>query len=1127
MRTKIRLFTMIITAVLLLTAIFAGASQSSIPSITPDNLGVYNYTYSGNANSDYLILLLDGLYEEDEPPVVSDTSVLYYDQLTSEADGKLYISMVPSTYRDASLFIAGGGLAQPVLVCHALTDGARDIDTIEITFDAASYTVSGDGALVNANYTVKVKDSFGFETKLPENTERKIVGYTGDKITLSTESDAVILDSSLEAGTYTFSVSCGDVEGTADIVVNRAASTPKAIVVTANGSEAGTVNMVCNNNVTGGAFTPASVVFEAKLYDQYNSVMSGDFVIKSTKTNENGVAESETTLYEGSASYAFVPDARVGEGKTVSYKIVVSAKNNSSMSKEFTVSVAGRSSYSGVAEQLYSSYYRANESYQNVLSGEIQEIVAGDSINNYESSKTCVETQYVEILKTAVESAEAIFAKLDAGEAVSDSDITKEIQKLNNAVDVFESRCFPGGKTLIQGFNAFSYTLVSLPIGRVYSQNPANTIPARTTEKPVYTSSDTNVATVDAAGKVTAVALGTATITASNTDGSKSASYQVTVFKPITELSFEEDSITLARGAAYQTQITALPADHTDLVSYMSRDTTVAAVDSDGVITARREGTTVITAYTKDNKSVQLTVTVITPKASANNTLAKPEGNFSVTLSAEKLVGIAELEISASYDAGAFAFVSAVPTDKINGYTNTDTTNSATGTVVSTWQNNTKDSMADSELITYNFSVLPDAAYGDYTVTFRISAKGSGGESLTFYSRNIVSNVKVGEKDTYTVTVYANNGGTAGGGGEFHYGDTVKVTAYPYSTHNFFDWQIDNVSVSTEAEYTHTVTGDVTITARFTVKSSGGTGGSQSGNNNVGGLGGGGTTKKVANIEASVKGGAVPYGTEIKLSTTTENVYIYYTTNGTTPAASNGTLYTGPIKLTKPTVTLQAIGVATGMIASDVAIYNFRVTDVPKEQPATIVKKENVSTAKFVDGSTKYFRPNDSATRYDVLDMVSKLFNVSGGTTEKVFSDVHSSYTGLVTQYTKAGILDGYPDGTFGGTNGITRAEFVKVVGIMLGLDVNAESSVTVTLSDISGHWAENYIKTFVAHGYIKGYPEGDFRPDKQVTRAEAVAILNRVRGVAAGDGYAGHFNDVKPDFWAYNDIMAATDIGA
>ena len=77
-----------------------------------------------------------------------------------------------------------------------------------------------------------------------------------------------------------------------------------------------------------------------------------------------------------------------------------------------------------------------------------------------------------------------------------------------------------------------------------------------------------------------------------------------------------------------------------------------------------------------------------------------------------------------------------------------------------------------------------------------------------------------------------------------------------------------------------------------------------------------------------------------------------------------------------------------------------------------------------------------------------------------------------------------------------------------------------VTLSDISGHWAEDYIKKFVAKGYILGYPEGDFRPDQFVTRAEVVTILNRITGITKVTGLPARFSDLTPDFWGYDEIM-------
>ena len=153
--------------------------------------------------------------------------------------------------------------------------------------------------------------------------------------------------------------------------------------------------------------------------------------------------------------------------------------------------------------------------------------------------------------------------------------------------------------------------------------------------------------------------------------------------------------------------------------------------------------------------------------------------------------------------------------------------------------------------------------------------------------------------------------------------------------------------------------------------------------------------------------------------------------------------------------------------------------------------------------------------------MLSKLFDVSGVQPKDGFPDLDDAHRETVQLYAAAGIINGYPDGTFGGALGITRAELVKILSVMLGVaSEDIPEAQNVTLSDISGHWAEDYIKKFVAKGYILGYPEGDFRPDQFVTRAEVVTILNRITGITKVTGLPARFSDLTPDFWGYDEIM-------
>ena len=60
--------------------------------------------------------------------------------------------------------------------------------------------------------------------------------------------------------------------------------------------------------------------------------------------------------------------------------------------------------------------------------------------------------------------------------------------------------------------------------------------------------------------------------------------------------------------------------------------------------------------------------------------------------------------------------------------------------------------------------------------------------------------------------------------------------------------------------------------------------------------------------------------------------------------------------------------------------------------------------------------------------------------------------------------------------------------------------------------------------GIVSGYPDGDFRPDKNVTRAEAVKILNKTFNIKEADSYRNTFSDVMRGDWYYNDVMNAAN---
>ena len=144
------------------------------------------------------------------------------------------------------------------------------------------------------------------------------------------------------------------------------------------------------------------------------------------------------------------------------------------------------------------------------------------------------------------------------------------------------------------------------------------------------------------------------------------------------------------------------------------------------------------------------------------------------------------------------------------------------------------------------------------------------------------------------------------------------------------------------------------------------------------------------------------------------------------------------------------------------------------------------------------------------------------------FIDVPETYWAIepVSYLGTLGIVSGFPDGTFRPDDGLTRAEMVTLL-------VRAKNSLLPEagfemFSDVgSGHWASQYIKVSVDENYAKGYPDGTFKPAGKLTRAEAVAIIVRFAGLSDKDAVTtAPFSDVELNHWAVNTINAAKQAG-
>lgn len=111
-------------------------------------------------------------------------------------------------------------------------------------------------------------------------------------------------------------------------------------------------------------------------------------------------------------------------------------------------------------------------------------------------------------------------------------------------------------------------------------------------------------------------------------------------------------------------------------------------------------------------------------------------------------------------------------------------------------------------------------------------------------------------------------------------------------------------------------------------------------------------------------------------------------------------------------------------------------------------------------------------------------------TSVNVFPDVKEGdwYNTAVSTLANAGIISGREDGKFHANDPITRAELATIVSKFADLKAGKSNFI-----DVSGHWAERFINSAATYGWISGYPDSTFRPDRFITRAEVMTLTNNV----------------------------------
>ncbi len=193
-----------------------------------------------------------------------------------------------------------------------------------------------------------------------------------------------------------------------------------------------------------------------------------------------------------------------------------------------------------------------------------------------------------------------------------------------------------------------------------------------------------------------------------------------------------------------------------------------------------------------------------------------------------------------------------------------------------------------------------------------------------------------------------------------------------------------------------------------------------------------------------------------------------------------------------------------------------------KDYDKAIMKYKKAFFEGYPDGT---FKPEATISRAEMATVFYRILdleNMDLGNT-KSFNDIDGHWAkDKILKVAEYGLLNGYPDGSFKPDGKMTRAEIAAIINKYWNLKGFEPRLEDANVSDIDKHWAKDMILALYNHRFVDLYKDKSFKPDSPLKRADVAQILNRITDRPLIDVSVQKFSDVPAHHWAYKEVGTA-----